>query len=267
MQRLLFKIRQILYWFSQRSAFIVALLIFGVGVILIWYLVSDFSSSVGQSTLAIAVITTFFAAISAVANLLQAVEVQKERIDTLRPYIIFNFEGTSGGAIYFKIQNLANSPARDIVFEFNPAPIDHANRPLDQLSLFQHPISFLPPGGQIRQIIDAGHRFFNDERPIRFEITVRYLSVYSGAYSETIIHDLEYMKQATIPGRTLEESLDDLAKELKKINRRFQSISNSDSLRVEPRTQYVHRIENDFRRRHRGSIFKRIMTWFQKLRE
>lgn len=266
MVRLKFELRRLGHWIAQRSVLVIAILIIAVGGLLFWFLLTGPSPNDRQLPLAIAAVTTFFAAISAVANLLQAVEIQKERIEAQRPYVLFNFEGTSRGAIYFKIENLGNSPAKDVRFEFNPAPLDHADRPLDDISLFANPISFLPPGKQIRQIIDAGHRFFKGENPTRFEITVRYFSVHGAAYSEKITHDLEYMKQATIPSKTTEDSLEDMSEELKDIKQILKRVTGSKSLRVESRTSYFERLSTARETNEQASLWSGLLEWVRNFR-
>ena len=98
-------IKNILYWFSQRSAIVITVLLLAVGVLLIFYLSAGFTPTSESVVIGISTITVFFAAISAIANLLQAVETQKQRESQERPYIMASVEGTSGGAIYFVINN------------------------------------------------------------------------------------------------------------------------------------------------------------------
>ena len=95
-----------------------------------------------------------------------------------RPNVIAYFDPAANGVIYFVVNNSGNSPAVNVEVRFDdPAPIDFANRPLDQVSLFQKPITFLPPGQQFRQLVDVGHKLLADDRPTVFRTTVLYESV------------------------------------------------------------------------------------------
>ena len=134
-----------MYWFSQRSAVVITVLLFAVGTLLVFYLVAGFIPTREWVAIGISTIAVFFAAISAIANLLQAVETQKQRESQERPYIIAYFEGMSSGVICFVVKNAGNSPAKNITLQFDPPPVDFANRPLDKVSLFANPITFLPP--------------------------------------------------------------------------------------------------------------------------
>ena len=70
------KIKGILSWLTQRSVIVISILIIGVGILLIWF-ISTGSSSKENIAIGIAAISAFLAAISAIANLLSAVESQK----------------------------------------------------------------------------------------------------------------------------------------------------------------------------------------------
>jgi hypothetical protein len=236
----------------------VVLLLFGIVISLIWFIVTDFSILDARAPLAIATITTFFAAMSAFANLLQAVETQKQREASERPYVVSYFDGTGSGAICFMIENRGNSPAKDLIIEFSPSPIDHTGNPLDQISLFTNPISFLPPGQIIRQIIDAGYRFFDQGKPTRFKVTMRYSSIANKPFKESITHDLEYLKQTTHPLKSLGERLKDISDELKDLNKTFDRVRGMNSLLVQSPRSYYRSI-----RQPRGCA--RYFEWFIRL--
>jgi uncharacterized protein (UPF0333 family) len=211
------KARSVLYWLSQRSTLVVTALLIALGVLVAYFLTVGFSSSQAQAVIGIASVSAFLAAISATANLLQAVEVQRQRELMQRPYVTASFEGSSKGLIYLLIQNSGNSPARDVRLAFDPAPRDFSGRPLDQVSVFSRPITFLPPASSVRQLIDAGNKLLADGQPTRFRVTISYQSIEGRQYSERVDHDIEWMKQATVPEKSAQDYLEEISKYLKKM--------------------------------------------------
>jgi hypothetical protein len=218
---------------ARRTAFLIAILLFGFGIFLIWFLTVGQSNNLNQVAFGVAAISAFFAAVSAIATLLQAVEIQRQREAQERPYIIAYFEGTTNGAICFTIENVGNSPAYDLEIKFKSAPIDFAGRPLNQISLFAKPITFLPASKSLRQIIDAGYRFFAEDKPTKFPVSIVYKSVYGDIFTENIEHDLEYLRQATLPGKTLDDHIKEVAEQLTKIAQVLEKVNSNNSRLVE----------------------------------
>jgi len=203
------------YWLSRRSTLVVAVLFLALGVFVAYFLATGFSSQQAQAIVGIAAISAFFAAVSAVANLLQAVEVQRQRELQERPFVTAYFEGSSKGAVYFIVENSGNSPALNLSIRFDPPPTDFSGRTLDQVSTFARPIPFLPAGKSLRQIVDSGPRFLSQGRPTRFAVTLAYSGVQGNSFSDRIDHDVEWMKQATVPEKSVEDQLEEIAKILK----------------------------------------------------
>ena len=245
-----------LQWTSKRSVVFVTVLLFGVAVLLVWLLVTGFSQTNIVLSLGIAALSAFFAAISSIASLLQAVEIQRQREAQERPYVTVYFDASNRGFMFFIIQNSGNSPAVDVTFEFDPAPVDHAGRPLTQISLFQKPISFLPPEKNYRQLLDASHRFLAEEKPTKFKVTVIYSSISGELFKEVTDFDLSYMKQSNLPGKSVEENLEDISKQLKDLNTLLNSAKGMNSLLVESPEQYQKRVEKLVREAKRKSKAK-----------
>ena len=82
-----------------------------------------------------------------------------------------------------------------------PAPVDFAGRPLSEVSLFAHPITFMPPGQVHRQAVHMANKFLAEGNPTRFDVLVRYDSIRNEHFNETTVHDLVYLKQATYEDR------------------------------------------------------------------
>ncbi len=234
-----------LQWLSRRSVILIVILLLAVAVLLVWFISVGFSPNTEHVLIGIAAISAMLSMISAFANLLQAVEVQKQRQSEERPYVIAYFDGASNGAIYFVIENSGNSPAINVNFQFTPTPVDFANRPLNQISLFARPISFLPAGKVLRQIVDAGYRFLAEGKPTRFSICVNYTSIFHEAYQETLDYDLEYMRQATIPGKTAEDHLKIISEGLDKLVRLLEKAQGTSPLLIETLDQRGNRLKRE----------------------
>jgi len=124
------KLKHIWQEIAKRGVFVVAILLLAVSVLFIWFLVTGFSQSQANITIGIAAVSAIFAAISSIAGLMQATEIQRQRENQERPYITVFFEGTNRGGLYLEIQTAGNSPAVDVAFKFVPDPIDFAGRKL-----------------------------------------------------------------------------------------------------------------------------------------
>jgi len=263
------KIKRMLYWLSRRSIFLVTTLLFAIVIILFWFLSAGISPDNERTIIGIAAVTAFLSAVSAIATLLQAVEVQKQRENLERPYITAYFDGSNSGALYFVIENSGNSPALDVKFKFNPSPVNFAGIPLNEISLFANPISFLPAGKVIRQIIDASNRFLAEGKPLKYEISTTYSSVFGDSFDEIFEHDLEYLKQVTLPIKTVEDHLKDISKELGELTRLIKKAQGLNSFVVESPDEYSSRIEilQNKRNEQKGvkNIFHTFLMWlFQK---
>jgi len=219
------KVKLFFQWLARRSTILLTALLFGGAIFFIWVLISGTPLDETTTTI-LATISIFFAAISAFASLLQAVEAQRQREDQERPYVIAYFESSSNGAFYFVIENAGNSPAYDLAIRFSPSPIDYADRPLNEISLFSNTITFLPAEKSIRQIIGSSFRFFENNKPTKFSVNITYKSVYGELFHENIEHDLEYLRHTTLPGKLANDYLKDISEQLKNVARSLDKLPN-----------------------------------------
>jgi hypothetical protein len=246
------KFRQLLQIISNHGRMIITLLIISVGVLLVWFLASGFSPSIVQITIGIASISAFFAAISSIANLLQAVETEKQRRNQERPYVNAYFDASNSSFIHFIVENSGNSPAKNIILDINPTPKDYAGRNLNEVSFFSHPISFFPANKKVRQLVDVGYKFLAQDRPVNFEISVRYLSIFGDLYTDNFVQNLEYLRQSTVLGKSIEDNLGEITKEIKDLRELLTRAEHFGALQVETPDQNRQRIEllardrNDF---------------------
>ncbi|KAF0107754.1 MAG: hypothetical protein FD146_1385 [Anaerolineaceae bacterium] len=238
------KLKHVWQEIAKRGISVIAVLLLAVSVLFTWFLVTGFSESQATITIGIAAVSAVFAAISSIAGLMQATEAQRQRENQERPYIAAYFDGTNRGGLYLEIQNAGNSPAVDVAFKFEPDPIDFAGRKLSEVSLFKKPISFMPQGKAYRQIIDAGYRFLADGKPTKYQIRIIYSSVSGQMFDENTNFDLEYLKQSTLPGKTTEENLEDISKQLKDLTEIFRSTRGMNSFLVETPSEYETRLQS-----------------------
>ncbi len=62
-------------------------------------------------------------------------------------------------------------------------------------------------------------------------------------FDENTDFNLEYMKQSTLPGKTTEENLEDISKQLKDLTEIFRSTRGMNSLLVESPSEYETRLQ------------------------
>lgn len=228
---------------AKRGIFVIAILLLSISVLFTWFLAAGFSQSQTTVAIGIAAISALFAAISSIAGLMQATEVQRQRENQERPYITAFFEATNRGGLYLEIQNAGNSPAVDVTFKFEPEPVNHAGKKLSEISLFQKPISFMPQQKTYRQIIDSSFKFLAEGKPTKYRIRIVYSSVSGHLFDEVTDFDLDYLKQSTLPGKTTEENLEDISKHLKEVTDILKSARGMNSFLVETPDQYHVRLQ------------------------
>lgn len=216
-------LKRFLRFLADRSSLFAAALMLGLLGLLIWYLVSQ-QEELSNS---IAVVATFFAALSAFFSLLQVTETRKQRELSERPYIHAYFDDEYSGMLVFKITNSGNSPAHNVEVAFKPTPKDYANRNLSKISIFAKPITFIPPGKTHRQLIIQGFVFFKKNRRKRYSVTLTYYSSSGERFRETTIHDLSFLKEAHLPPKQVEDYLKEIAEEQKKIARELYQVRNN----------------------------------------
>ncbi len=235
--------RHILQAIARRGILIITVLIIGIGVLLVWFLSSGFSPSAIQISIGIAAISAFLAAISSIANLLQAVETERQRRNQERPYINAYFDAGSNSMIYFTVQNSGNAPATNVRLSIDPVPLDYAGRKLNEVSFFSQPISFLPAGKIVRQMVGIGHQFLAKDNPVNFDVVVEYSSTYGEFFKEKLVQNLDYLRQTTVPGKSTEDNLAEIVKVLNEIKSVFKGVERFGAIQVETPEQHDQRIE------------------------
>lgn len=192
----------------------------------------------------VALVSTFFAAMSALGAWFTVREMRLDRIERTRPFVLADFTMTSSQAIYFVVSNLGNGVAREVEVSFDPAPVDFRGRELTRLTVFQNPIPILQPGAEIRQLFHIGHKLFEQEVPRTFKVTVNYRGDGRIKYTQTFDIDLEQYKDMTVPPTTIEEHLGHLVKQADKAIKLLKKVIWFNSLIVETPDQWTERIHS-----------------------
>ena len=211
------KPRRIHYWLQERSFLIISILIIIVSILIVWFITVG-SSNNENFVIWVAVISAFFAAISAIANLLSAFETQKERVNSERPYVYGYFDTKNSRMIYFVIQNFGNSPAFDISIDFEIAPIDYAQRSLGEISLFSKPISFMAPSQMYVNLVNSGPALLGSDNIKKYSYTINYYSFNRERYTEKIEIDLSFLADLTLQENVVEKEIISIRRDFDKIS-------------------------------------------------
>ena len=230
--------KHLMYVISSRGLIVLAVLVLAFAITIIYFITTGFSQTESSVLIGIATISTFLAAISSVASLIQATELQRIREDQTRPYVLAYFD-TQGSSIIFVIENIGNSPAINLTIKFNPPPIDFQKRPLNTISIFERPISFLAPGKSLKQFIHVGFNHF-ESNPEKLDVSLEYSGTNNQLFTETYQSDLGYLKQATVGVQSVEQSLVNLQTTLKEF---FNQITSMKSILVETPDEREERYE------------------------
>jgi len=177
---------------KSRIGIILALTLLALAIIGI--LVADFGTDIA---IRLAIVSTFLAAASSIATLVQAREVVRQRENSERPEVGVFFQ-PSNGLMYCVIENFGRLPARDVRVQFAPSPLMHDNRPIQELSMFSKSVPYLPPAEVLRRQIGASPLVLK-LNPNPFIITVLYKSTQGQAYEESFEFDFSVFAEANYP--------------------------------------------------------------------
>ncbi|MGB9835086.1 MAG: hypothetical protein ACPLPW_09000, partial [bacterium] len=156
------------------------------------------------------------ASVSAKASERMVREMEAQRIQEGRPYVVVFFEVSfQDQGFYLVIKNIGKSIASDLSFAFDPPLYSKAFPGLDISVWLAKGIPSLSPGQEIRTFFDTFLARFSDESiPNSFTLEIRYRGSLIEKVTErqtldlTIYRPLVYSKKA---------DMDDLVKEVKEI--------------------------------------------------
>jgi hypothetical protein len=114
----------------------------------------------------------------------------------------------------------------------------------------------------MRQLIDAGHKFLAEGRPTRFRTCISYTSIHNEIYQDSTEQDLEYLREAHTPGKTSEESLVTISKELRELVKLLRGVQHFGAFRVESPEQQMTRLGREI-----GGDMPRWKLWFRSFLE
>ncbi|MHB1006189.1 MAG: hypothetical protein ACYC3S_11180 [Chloroflexota bacterium] len=186
------------------------------------------------------VIATYFAAIGAIGTLMTVLIMAAERLDRNQASMLADMELTNSQAIYFTLKNTGTGTAASVTVKFAPDPIDYFGKKLSSLPLLQAPIPVIQPGGSFRQFFHTAPSLLNQDVPKAFKITVQYKDEAGRQHSRVVDVDLAQYKGTTLPPKTVDEQIGEVAKQLEDIKKDLRSVIKMGSLVVEsPEQQRV----------------------------
>lgn len=146
-------------------------------------------------------------------------QIKKTSEEESRPYIIVDIEFTNRMA-YFVLKNIGKLPAKELILKVNPDIQLITKKTLTQ-TIFSKPISLIPPGKEIRTILDVSHSFLRDENPKIYQFEIKYNWGNKQKEKEDYIIDVSMNKGIVY---VEEKGISDIAKSLDKINNKFSDI-------------------------------------------
>lgn len=212
-----------MFYFRRHAPWIIGLILLLISGVIAWLVFVGSSQDATWVAIGVAALASFFGAFSAVASLVQAFEAQKQREMSERPYIMVYFDGAYGGFLYLVVTNAGNAPAVDVRIKFVPNFQVIKGQLVNNVSLFQNPISFFPPGMIYRQLI-GNYTFLEEGKPTNYEVRLEYGTTFGEKITDSIKYDLEYLKESQLPEQTTEKSLMQISERLKNIYELFKQV-------------------------------------------
>ena len=139
--------------------------------------------------LGILTILTFVYVIASVVLVCQAQRHEKERT---RPRVVFDFV-FEDRCVFVEVRNDGQLPAINVEIKA-PSSIIKAGTSGEAEFPFKYPITYLAAASKKRALLTASMTFFQRYDPPKFPIKVTYKDNMRKKYSETIFHDLTYVK-------------------------------------------------------------------------
>jgi hypothetical protein len=119
--------------------------------------------------------------------------------DDRRPEVVLDvvFED---GLLFLAVSNLGDAPALRVSCRFGGKLRGlGGTKDVSRLALFEN-IEFLPPGREIRTLLDTTASYFARDEPTRLSVTTAYADAGGRSYETTVDHDLAiYRELAYVP--------------------------------------------------------------------
>ena len=120
---------------------------------------------------------------------------EKLEREKLRPRVVFDFVyNEEHRHIYAEIRNEGLTSARNITFKIPPEIIEDGKHGDKYEFPYKYPIPFLSPNSAKSSLLTQSDKFFEKHKDPQFTIKAFYEDTIGTKYSETIVHDLTYLK-------------------------------------------------------------------------
>lgn len=187
----------------------------------------------------------------------QVGEARKLRKTQIRPFVVVDV--MPGYLLYVRVENLGQTVARNVRFEF-PVALKSSLEPpreIDDLPLFRRGLATLPPGKSYRVLLDSFATRKN--LPMLYDVIVTYEDADGDKYSDKYVLDMESFLNTSPESNHIESAATSL-KELLKVHKSWtDGISgikvgtiNKDVERAEERRE-VHVYERNRAMRNRAA--------------
>lgn len=167
--------------FRFMPAFVVIL---GSLVLVSWGLSKGYIIATAETAIFLSFGATFFAAMTAIFSLGVVLEMRKDREAMLKPSVYVDFE-VENGILFCIIENSGQSPAKNIVVDIDPLPVDDEGKQIGYVSWIGKTIDTLLPGKKLGKSLGLMSQYGRYKRkPTKFEISVVYKSLKGKEYKE-----------------------------------------------------------------------------------
>jgi len=122
-------------------------------------------------------------------------ESKLSRLATTRSWVVADFED-AGDALFYVVQNIGRSTARDVLVETNPPLVTRTGRDLSRLRL-----AALAPGARRTFFFDLGSSIFSGNKPLLYRLRVSWSDPEEGKLSHCYELDVESYR-ATHAGKS-----------------------------------------------------------------
>lgn len=175
-------------WIWCPVTLIILLLILGISLKLEF--INNFTMIV---LVAVTALYAVFTQEQAMATNKMVEEIKLQRKGQIMPQVMVYLDNPVSILFELVVKNVGQGAAKDITLKITPPLFDHMNRDISGLSLFKNGISFLPPGAELRQVVDTSEKFFKGDGkfPLDYEITISYSDVEGNILSQNIPINIE----------------------------------------------------------------------------
>lgn len=126
----------------------------------------------------------------------------KPEAEIKRPEVIVDIE-FKDGLFFVVIKNIGNRSALRIMPRIDKKVVGlEGRKQVNRMNIFKG-IEFIPPGKEIRFLLDSAPSYFARKQPTRFSIVVSYLDSSGKRYQEEIRHNLEIYRDMPFVLKTM----------------------------------------------------------------